>query len=40
MIGPVHPDVGRGLQHARREEIERVLRDCRRAASRRRREVR
>lgn len=30
MIGPVHPEVGRELQRARREEIVRTLRGCRR----------
>jgi hypothetical protein len=30
MIGPVHPEVGRQLQQARRDEVERTLRGCRR----------
>jgi hypothetical protein len=33
MIGPVHPEVERELQRARREEIVRGLRGCRRAAA-------
>jgi hypothetical protein len=40
MIGPVHPEVGRELQRARREEIVRTLRGCRRASHRSRREQR
>ena len=40
MIGPVHPEVGRELQRARREEIIRTLRGCRHAAGRSRREQR
>jgi hypothetical protein len=40
MIGPVHPEVGRELQHARREEIERALRGCRRLIGPRHREER
>jgi hypothetical protein len=40
MIGPVHPEVGRELQRARREEIVRTLKGCRRAATRSRREQR
>jgi hypothetical protein len=40
MIGPVHPEVGRELQRARREEIVRTLRGCRRASDRSRREQR
>jgi hypothetical protein len=34
MIGPVHPEVGRELQRARREEIVRALKGCRRAPTR------
>jgi hypothetical protein len=34
MIGSVHPEVGRQLQRARREEIVRALRGCRRASAR------
>jgi hypothetical protein len=40
MIGPVHQEVGRELQRARREEIVRILRGCRRASARSRREQR
>ena len=40
MIGPVHPEMGRELQHARREEIVRALKGCRRATARSRREQR
>jgi hypothetical protein len=40
MIGPVHPEVGRELQRARREEIVRTLRGCRHAAAPSRREQR
>ena len=40
MIGPVHPEVGRELQRARREETVRALRGCRRASTRLRRERR
>ena len=40
MIGPVHPEVGRELQRARREEIVRALKGCRRAPARYRREQR
>jgi DNA-binding transcriptional ArsR family regulator len=40
MIGPVHPEVGRELQRARREEIVRALKGCRRASARHRREQR
>ena len=31
MIAPVHPELGRELQHGRREDIDRALRGCRRA---------
>jgi len=34
MIGPVHPEMGRELQRARREEIVRALKGCRRASTR------
>jgi hypothetical protein len=42
MIGLVHPEVGREreLQRARREEIVRALKGCRRASARYRREQR
>ena len=40
MIGPVHPEVGRELQRARREEIVRTLNGCRHAAARSRRRQR
>jgi hypothetical protein len=40
MIGPVHPEVGRKLQRARREEIVRALKGCGRAPARYRREQR
>jgi hypothetical protein len=40
MIGPVHPEMGRELQHARREEIVRALKGCRRATARSRRDLR
>ena len=40
MIGPVHPEMARELQHARREEIVRALKGCRRATARSRREER
>jgi hypothetical protein len=40
MIGPVHPEVGRALQQARREELARALKGCRRAIRRGRREER
>jgi hypothetical protein len=40
MIGPVHPEVGRELQHGRRDDIERTLRGCRRAVRRLRGEQR
>jgi hypothetical protein len=40
MIGPVHPEVGRELQRARREEMVRALKGCRHAATRSRREQR
>jgi hypothetical protein len=40
MIGPVHPEMGRELQHARREEIVRALKGCRRATAGSRREQR
>ena len=36
MIGPVHPEVLRELQHARRDDIDRALHGCRRAVRRRR----
>jgi hypothetical protein len=35
MIGSVHPEVGRELQRARREEIDRAVKGCRRASARR-----
>jgi hypothetical protein len=34
MIGPLHPEMGRELQRARREEIVRALKGCRRGAAR------
>ena len=34
MIGPVHPEVGRELQHVRREDLDRALRGCRLARRR------
>jgi hypothetical protein len=40
MIGPMHPEVGRELQRARRKEIIRALKGCRRASARHRREQR
>jgi hypothetical protein len=40
MIGSVHPEVSRELQRARREEIVRALRGCRRASSRAQKEER
>jgi hypothetical protein len=40
MIGLVHPEVGRELQRARREEIVRASKGCRRASARYRREQR
>lgn len=40
MIGPVHPEVVRELQRARRAEIVRGLKGCRRAAARSRKERR
>jgi hypothetical protein len=40
MIGPIHSELGRELQRARREEIERELKGCRRAIPRRHREER
>jgi hypothetical protein len=40
MIGPLHPEMGRELQRARREEIVRASKGCRRAAARSRREQR
>jgi hypothetical protein len=36
MIGPVHPEVLRELQHERRDEIHRALRGCRRVVRQRR----
>jgi hypothetical protein len=35
MIGPVHPEMLRELQHDRRQDIDRALRGCRRAERRR-----
>ena len=40
MMGPVHPEVGREMQRARREEIVRALKCCRRASTRSRGEQR
>ena len=40
MIGPVHPEVSRELQRARRDEIVRGLKGCRRATTRSRGEQR
>ena len=40
MIGPVHPEMSRELQRARREEIVRALKGCRSASARLRREQR
>lgn len=40
MIAPVHPEMGRELQRARRDEIVRALKGCRRAAAPSRREQR
>ena len=40
MIGPVHPEMGRELQRARREEIVRALKGCRHASTQLRRERR
>lgn len=40
MIGPVHPEVGKELQRARREEIVRTLKGCLRGPVRSRREQR
>lgn len=40
MIGSVHPEVSRELQRARREEIVRALKGCRRASGRPRKEQR
>lgn len=34
MIGPIHPELGRELQHGRREDLDRALRGCRRARRR------
>jgi len=34
MIGPVHPEMGRELQRARREEIVRALKGCRLTSAR------
>lgn len=33
MISPLHPEVARELQRARREEIVRALKGCRRASA-------
>jgi hypothetical protein len=35
MIGPIHPEVGRALQDARRDDLDRALKGCRRADRRR-----
>jgi hypothetical protein len=40
MIGSVHPEVGRELQRARRDEIVRALRGCRRGPGLSRKEQR
>lgn len=40
MIGSVHPEVSRQLQRARREEIDRALKGCRRASGRSRKDQR
>jgi hypothetical protein len=40
MIGPMHPEVGRALQGARRDDLDRALKGCRRATRRRPREER
>jgi hypothetical protein len=40
MIGSVHPEVSRELQRARREEIDRAFKGCRRASGRSRKEER
>jgi hypothetical protein len=40
MIGPMHPEVGRELQRARRDEVERALRGCRRRVRRERKDDR
>ncbi len=40
MIGPVHPEMGRELLRARREEIVRALKGCRHASTQLRRERR
>ncbi len=40
MIGSVHPEVSRELQRARREEIARALKGCRRTSGRFRKEQR
>jgi hypothetical protein len=29
MIAPVHPELGRELQHGRREDLDRALQGCR-----------
>ncbi|HET9671260.1 MAG TPA: hypothetical protein VFQ40_00255 [Actinomycetota bacterium] len=34
MIGPIHPEVGRALQRARRDDLEDALRGCRRRTGR------
>lgn len=34
MIGPVHPEMSRELQHGRRNDIDRALRGCRLAVRR------
>jgi hypothetical protein len=36
MIGPVHPEMQRELQHDRRQDIDRALQGCRRVVRRRR----
>lgn len=40
MIGPVHPEVGRAIQRLRHDEIDHVLRGCRRPVRRDRKEER
>ncbi len=40
MIGPVHPEITRELQHVRRQKIDRAPKGCRRAVRRTRGEER